>query len=96
MPYIYNILIINEFINFVYNSKIIDQLLFTPSWEVVPNSPQPAVDVKMVSDILINGETQQIFREIRSCRLENPTQEEVLKKGAQFLAETWPLLWKNL
>ena len=77
---------------FLFNT---DQLLFTPGLEVVPSSPQPAVIVTMIGDILGNGKVIDIFRETRRCCLENPTQDKVLKTGAQFLAETWPLLWKN-
>ena len=70
--------------------------MFSPSLEVVHNNlPQPAAVVAMVGDILINGQVVDGLRQTRMRLSNSPTQEEIMKTGAQLQAEIWPLLWQN-
>ena len=70
--------------------------MFTPRLEAVDNLPQPAVTVVVVGDILVGGKVVDTFRQTRRHLLVNPTQEQIMKMGAQIQAEIWPLLWQRL
>ena len=70
--------------------------MFSPSLEVVHNNlPEPTAIVVMVGDILVNGQVVDGFRQIKMRLPNSPTQEEIMKTGAQLQAEIWPLLWQN-